>query len=195
MLQKLVIAFLFAALPGALALISEEYHWKEYRGEIPEDAVPGGVSVNGQPIYIGQVLYADKLLPAKIYKNDDKAYFAWNMELKTSTNIKILCSSKQDRFKWIPISKGQIHTLTNHHIIRGGYEPGYVIYIGRALYKSETLVGKVRTGEKAAQNSGLAITSDGKITVLDTFEILTYEPEPNTTEIRHCNKKVVIVRN
>ncbi|KAF5302552.1 hypothetical protein FQR65_LT00924 [Abscondita terminalis] len=195
MFKKIVIVFVVFVLQETLSLVTEDYHWKEYRGEVPKDAVPGGTSLNGQPIYIGQVLYADKLLPAKIYQNDDKAYFAWNTEQKASTNIKILCSSKSDRFKWIPVDKDSIHLLTNHHVVSGGTESGYILYIGRALHKSETLVGKVRTGDKSAQNRGLSITSDGKVVEFNSFEILVFEPEPNTTEIRHCNKKVVIVKN
>ncbi|KAK4874547.1 hypothetical protein RN001_013907 [Aquatica leii] len=172
MLKTLVLVFLSCTLQESLTLITEEYYWKEFRGEVPEDAIEGGKSVNGQPIYIGQVLYFDKLLPAKIYKNDDKAYFAWNHEQSTTNNIKILCSLKPERFKWIPTKKDEIHLLTNFHVICGGTEPNHNLYIGRALYKSETLVGKVRTGEKPAQNSGLSITSEAIIELLNMLRSL-----------------------
>ncbi|KAF5299434.1 hypothetical protein FQA39_LY11580 [Lamprigera yunnana] len=195
MFNKVVFAFFFCVFQTSIALVTEGYYWKDFKGEVPDDAIKGGKSANGEPIYIGQVLHYDKLLPAKILTNDNKAYFAWNAEQSTTENIKILCSPYPERFQWIPTHKNEIHLLTNEHVINGGAEPNQYLYIGRALYKSETLVGKVRTADKASQNLGLYITSQKKEAVLDTFEILVYSPEANSTEIRHCNKKVVVVRN
>ena len=170
------------------------YYWREYTGVIPDDAVEGGQAANGLPIYIGQVLYADKLIPAKIYSNDAKAYFAWNVEQSATLNVKILCSKYPERFNWVATRKNEIHLLTDQHVVSGGYEPGYIMYIGRAQYSGQTLVGKVRAPEKSTTNLGLFITNEGKQINLETFEILIYTPNLKEIEMKYCNKRVVVIK-
>jgi hypothetical protein len=46
-----------------------DYYWRDYTGEIPDDAVPGGYDRNLEPTYIGQLFVINHgLLPARIYK-------------------------------------------------------------------------------------------------------------------------------
>ncbi|KAF5302556.1 hypothetical protein FQR65_LT00928 [Abscondita terminalis] len=150
----------------------EEYYWQDFEGEIPTDAFPGGKDVNGKPIYVGQVFFASKLLPAKIYEHDKKAYFAWGYELSQQQMLKY-CAPK--------IRKDS-----------SGWEPSYDLYIGRAFYKQETLVGRIRVFGTPASNLGLYISADGKEVILDSFEVLTYVPDINSTEIRHCERVVIL---
>ncbi|KAF5299416.1 hypothetical protein FQA39_LY11562 [Lamprigera yunnana] len=169
----------------------EEYYWQDFQGVIPKNALAGGKDINGKPIYIGQVLYASKLLPAKIYGNDNKAYYTWGVEYSTTKDIKILCAPHPERFKWVPTKKNEIHKLINHRPVRGGWEPGYDLYIGRAFYKSETLVGRVRVAGVPTSNLGLYISADKKEVIVNDFEILTYDPENTDKEVRFCNNKVI----
>ncbi|KAF5302553.1 hypothetical protein FQR65_LT00925 [Abscondita terminalis] len=171
------------------------YYWRLFDGEIPHDAVVAGSDVNGLPIYIGQALYGDKLLPAKIYYNDIKAYFAFGIEQSATNNVKILCSPYPEKLQWVKTKKNEVHMLINKHLISGGHEPSYTIYIGRAFYKSETLPGRIRTGERANQNMGLYVSVDGKEIIFDSFEILTYDPSLEVVENDSCHKPALLLRN
>ncbi|KAK4874546.1 hypothetical protein RN001_013906 [Aquatica leii] len=177
------------------ALIINGYYWRVFDGEIPHDAVIAGSDVNGLPVYIGQILYGDKLLPAKIYYNDNKAYFAWGTEQSSDSNVKILCSPTPEKLQWVKTKKNEVHMFINKHLISGGYEPSYTIYIGRSFYKGETLPGRVRTGERASQNLGLYISSIGKEIIFDSFEILTYEPDAVEVTTEHCHKAALLMHN
>lgn len=44
------------------------YYWRDYTGDIPKDAVPGGTDANGDTTYIGQGFVIDiGLIPGVIY--------------------------------------------------------------------------------------------------------------------------------
>ncbi|KAK5641041.1 hypothetical protein RI129_009588 [Pyrocoelia pectoralis] len=187
-------AFIFLYPFESSGFIYEDYYWKDYEGKIPDEAFVGGKDANGKPIYIGQAYYYSKLLPAKIYENDNNAYLAWGSEIKVSEHIKILCTPHPEQLQWVLTRKDKIHMLVNHKFVKGGTEPYYDLYIGRAFYKLQTLVGSIKVAGRPSLNLGLHITSDGQQKIVDDFEILTYTPKQNSTEIRHCNKRIVVIR-
>lgn len=59
----------------------EGYYWREYTGELPSDAVPGGSDKYGKTTYIGQALHIfppnGKLIPGKIDADEKQMYYAW----------------------------------------------------------------------------------------------------------------------
>ena len=175
--------------------VADGYYWRIFNGQIPSDALIAGKDKDGLPIYIGQVLYNDKLLPAKIYTNDRLAYFAWNSEQSTDKNVKILCTPYPERFSWAQTKKNEIHMLINQYIISGGHESNYVLYIGRAFYNYETTVGRVRTGERATQNQGLIVSTDGREQSFESFEILTYNPTAEPTGTKYCHRNMLFISN
>lgn len=66
------------------------YYWRDFTGEIPSDALPGGTDISGKPIFIGQIFNLIFLIPAKIYVNDSKAYYEYGgLEHSTTDNIKV----------------------------------------------------------------------------------------------------------
>jgi len=151
----------------------EDYYWRDYSGIIPSDALPGGLDRSGRPMYIGQILHRNMLLTAKLYLNDNKGYYgATQKEFTGANNIKVLCTQHPDRFEWIETTADDIPKLADRHLIIGGHEPGYTMYIGRAYYKLETAVGKVSTGNP--ENHGLYVTHEGTESKLKSFEILAY---------------------
>ncbi|KAB0794040.1 hypothetical protein PPYR_13660 [Photinus pyralis] len=192
-LPHFVALILILQVYDSTSFIYEEYYWQDYEGKIPDEALVGGKDATGMPIYIGQAYYFSKLLPAKIYKGDNNAYVAWGSEIKVSEHIKILCTPHPERFKWVQTKKNEIHKLINHKLVKGGWEPSYDLYIGRAFHKSQTLVGSVKVAGRPSLNLGLHISSNGAQVVVNDFEILTYVPEKNLTETRHCNQKIIIV--
>ncbi|KAF5299431.1 hypothetical protein FQA39_LY11577 [Lamprigera yunnana] len=153
------------------------YYWRDYSGIIPMDAFPAGQNENGENIYIGQVLYFDKLLPAKIYRGDRKAYYTWGIEYSTAENVKVLCSHHPEGLKWVAAKKDGLHQLINTFLVKGGSEPVYDVYIGRAFHKMQTLPGRIRAGNLAHLNIGLYVSVPGKEVILPSFEVLTYDPK------------------
>lgn len=66
------------------------YYWRDYTGEIPPDALPGGTDINGKPVYIGQIFNLRFLIPAKIYEDDKTAYYEYGgKEHSVTDNIKV----------------------------------------------------------------------------------------------------------
>lgn len=65
------------------------YYWRDFAGDIPKDAYPGGKDIKGNPIYIGQI-YDRFLIPAKIYEGEKNAYYEYGgSEHKATINIKV----------------------------------------------------------------------------------------------------------
>ncbi|KAK4873274.1 hypothetical protein RN001_015303 [Aquatica leii] len=166
----LLVNFLFAVnahyVPG--------FYWRDFDGTVPDDALPGGTDLNGKPIYIGQV-YAYYLIPAKIYKNDKRAYYEYGgEELNVTENIKILCTQHPDDFYWIPTDNDRIKSIANVTLVLGGYEPGCSTYIGRTRKYGEVLVGKA-LADNHPDNAGLHITQRGKKFRATSFEVLSFD--------------------
>lgn len=70
-----------------------DYYWRDYRGVLPKDAFRAGIDELGRPIYFGQVLFEEKLIPGKIYENDPNVYFDWIVfERKQTINAKVICN-------------------------------------------------------------------------------------------------------
>ncbi|KAK4874548.1 hypothetical protein RN001_013908 [Aquatica leii] len=196
-IQRLILAFLLCfeyQICQCSGFLYEEYYWQDFEGEVPFNALAGGKDATGKPIYIGQVLIGGKLLPAKIYVNDNKAYYTWGYEMSTTVDVKILCTEHPERFTWIPTKKDEIHKLINQRLVKGGWEPSYDLYIGRAFYNLQTLVGRIRVFGNPVSNLGLYISADGKEVILDSFEILAHAAEVNGSDIRYCGRRFVILQ-
>ena len=74
------------------------YYWRDYTGEIPEDAFPGGLDINQKPTYIGQAyLKGVGLIPTSLYPGQPSMKLAcdWKanysnigMKVRTCTKTK-----------------------------------------------------------------------------------------------------------
>ncbi|KAF5299433.1 hypothetical protein FQA39_LY11579 [Lamprigera yunnana] len=191
--SALTLIFTFFVLESRAEVVELGYYWRDYNGIIPRDAFPAGQDENGESIYIGQVLYYDKLLPAKIYRGDRKAYYTWGIEYSTAENVQILCSRHSENLKWVAAEKNGLHQLINTFLVKGGSEPVYDIYIGRAFHKMQTLPGRIRAGNVAHLNLGLYVSVPGKEVILPSFEVLTYDPKAIDNANSSCTKNVLIM--
>ncbi|KAK5640391.1 hypothetical protein RI129_011202 [Pyrocoelia pectoralis] len=150
------------------------YYWREFDGIIPPDALPAGLDVYNKPIYIGQALYENLLIPAKIYHNDNTAYFEYGgKELTTKLNVKILCTDEPDQFEWIKTNNSHIREITDRFLVQGGYHPSSSTYIGRIRTDGEVLIGKVLADNTASE--GLHVTQKGTARSFSSFEVLSYQ--------------------
>ncbi|KAK5641070.1 hypothetical protein RI129_009617 [Pyrocoelia pectoralis] len=153
----------------------EDYCWRDYNGEIPTDAFRCGSDRDGDPIYVGQVLYENKLVPGKIHHNDPKIHFEFYKAYTANETIKILCVRHPERFQWIQVKYYDVFRMTDKHFFQGGYEKGYDTYIGRAKSHGELTVGKVICSPTNCIR--LTTIENGTWYDHDEFEILAYDPD------------------
>jgi len=153
----------------------EDYCWRDYDGIIPQDALKGGTDKQGRPIYVGQVLYENKLIPGKIHENDDKIHFEYYQAYSANETIKILCTEHPERFEWIPVKYYEVFHIKGKHLFEGGYEKGFTLYVGRALSHGEMTVGKVVCSPTNCIR--LTTIENGTWYDHDEFDILTYNQD------------------
>ncbi|KAF2879112.1 hypothetical protein ILUMI_27060 [Ignelater luminosus] len=123
----------------------EGYYWREYRGFVPEDALPGGRDTDKRTTYIAQILHDKLLIPGEIRDNEKRAYYEWGFqEFAATENIKILCTRQPEKMQWFRTTKDNFTMLTNRNFVFGGYEPNNEIYVGRKVFDESIVVGKVQ---------------------------------------------------
>ncbi|XP_030750271.1 uncharacterized protein LOC115878053 [Sitophilus oryzae] len=158
-------------------LAYNDYTWRDYYpgGTIPSDAFSPGNDVNGNPLYIGQVLIKKNhsdIVPTTIYP--DEPVYGASYGVKPADNfVQILCSQRPEYFTWTRTNSTDLHLLTNSlHFIRGGVEDGKWLYIGRVNYQGDIAIGKVLAG-----NIGDALMyfvyKDKELNAR-SFDVLTY---------------------
>ncbi|KAK4877868.1 hypothetical protein RN001_010374 [Aquatica leii] len=152
-----------------------DYYWRDYFGNIPYDAVQGGIDKNGNPSYIGQVYSKNhaSLLPATIYSGCLSARASVNgAPIELDDSIKILCSNKKNKLAWIPTQNNKTSLLINCHLVVGGFESEHILNIGRVTHNGQVVIGKVFS--YPLWNSGLWIPDNNSTTNFLVYEILTY---------------------
>jgi hypothetical protein len=152
-----------------------DYYWRDYFGEIPDDAVPGGTDRNHEMTYIAQVYIPKQgILTTRLYKGS-KSVTASRYGIHTSdVFVKILCSNQPEKLSWVPATAAKLHTeLAGKHLVAGGTENGKTLNIGRVSYQGEVIVGKV-----CSYNVGNALMffpyHNNEISV-KSYEVLVYD--------------------
>ncbi|XP_063918787.1 uncharacterized protein LOC135134108 [Zophobas morio] len=130
--------------------VPEGCYWRDYTGEIPKDAFPGGHDSNGQTTYIGQAYLADAgVVPANLFRGQSGMYLACNNKANYSDlAMKILCTSRPDSLAWVNTTAADLHLVTaGKELVIGGYHPRgnakLLLNIGRVKHGGELIVGKV----------------------------------------------------
>ncbi|KAK4874764.1 hypothetical protein RN001_014124 [Aquatica leii] len=170
-----VLLFIFGFVGVHSQNFVEDYCWRDYNGEIPHDALKCGTDRAKKAIYVGQVLYENKLIPGKIHENDANIHFEFYRAYTANETIKILCVRHPERFEWIQVKYYEVFHMNNKHLFLGGYEKGYDTYIGRAKSHGELTVGKVICSPTNCIR--LTTIENGSWYDHDEFEILTYNPD------------------
>ncbi|RZB94396.1 DUF3421 domain containing protein, partial [Asbolus verrucosus] len=154
------------------------YYWRDFYGEIPDDAVPGGLDRNHKITYIAQVYFANHgILTTRLYQGE-KSVTASRDGIHTSdVFIKVLCSHQLQKFSWVPATASRLHTeLIGRHLVVGGTENGKILNIGRVTYQGEVIVGKV-----CGYNIGDAqmfFPYQNKEISVSSYEVLVYDDIP-----------------
>ncbi|XP_023021442.2 uncharacterized protein [Leptinotarsa decemlineata] len=144
------------------------YYWLDYNGDkIPDNALRIDENDPNSP-YVGQVYTKEyELLPATIRPTAPFATFtAYNKELSSDKNIKILCSQYKENFEWVRTSAQVYKSLPN--LVVGGFEVGGYQYFGRIYRNGRSVLGKLA--------GALALPFRGREQyVYDNIEVLTYK--------------------
>ncbi|XP_063915498.1 uncharacterized protein LOC135131617 [Zophobas morio] len=168
------IVFVFSLLT---TLYSEkiDYYWRDYEGEIPDDALPAGSDRNHKATYVGQVYIAEHgLLPTRIYEGKQSVTASKNGIHTSDVFVKILCSNQSGKLSWIPTTAAKLHNDTaGKHVVIGGTEDEKVLNIGRVSFQGEVIVGKVCSYNTGSAN--LYFPYDGQEIGVASYEILIYE--------------------
>jgi hypothetical protein len=152
-----------------------DYYWRDYYGEIPDDAIPGGSDRNYKPTYIGQVYVPNRQIQTvRIYPGKESVTASANGIFTLTSFIKILCSDKPEKFSWVSTTAAKLHTdLVGRHLVLGGTESAKELNIGRISYQGEVIVGKV-----CGYNIGNALMYfpyDNKEVTASSYEVLIYD--------------------
>ncbi|KAF2901241.1 hypothetical protein ILUMI_04945 [Ignelater luminosus] len=153
----------------------EDYCWRDYDGVIPSDAFKAGIDRDAKPIYIGQVLFGDKLIPGKIHHGTNEIHIEYDVTAhRINETIKILCTKHPEHFKWIKTEKQNVFDLgKENNLFEGGFEKGVTTYIGRIWSFDELTVGKVICWPTHC--IPLSTVEKDQYHYHSTFEILTYD--------------------
>ncbi|KAK5641832.1 hypothetical protein RI129_010379 [Pyrocoelia pectoralis] len=169
-----------AKLSANIPRIDEVYYWRDYRGKVPSDAFLSGANNDEEPIYIAQVLYKDLLVPGEIVPNKLEAVFEWgNAVRRAFSNVKILCSKDPTQFQWVHYRNYDFKADDNY--IKGGYEEGKQIFIGRGIHDDETVVGKIVIDK--LNPIWLHTVHKGEVVRLKEFEVLSFVHQTKRTHM------------
>ncbi|KAJ3659097.1 hypothetical protein Zmor_010804 [Zophobas morio] len=160
-----------------------DYYWREYTGQIPEDAVEGGKDLRGNPTYIGQAFVLHHgILIGTIYPGQKTLTTSKEGIHVTSVGNKILCSHHKHNFEWVPGQASTLHITTiNKHLVPGGIEWGKVLNIGRIKYQGELIVGKVCSG--TIGRAKLYFPYKNEEIDVSSYEILTYKENDSNVPV------------
>ncbi|KAJ3617373.1 hypothetical protein MTP99_007102 [Tenebrio molitor] len=152
-----------------------DYYWRDYYGEIPDDAIPAGSDRNHKPTYIGQVFVPNRQIQTvRIYQGRASVTASADGIFTLTSFIKILCSDKPEKFSWVSTTAAKLHTdLVGRHLVLGGNESGKALNIGRISYQGEVIVGKV-----CGYNIGNALMFfpyENKEVSASSYEVLVYD--------------------
>jgi hypothetical protein len=82
---SLVVIFFFNS---QVSCIQKDYYWREYTGSISKNAIPAGMDINGQTIYVGQAYVKNEgLIVAPIYQGEKEVTAAIKGARKIERNI------------------------------------------------------------------------------------------------------------
>lgn len=149
----------------------------------PPNAVEGGWDKNGKPTYIGRVQFnSDDKLIGNVSSDCKCVQYPFMQEFLSSKFEVLVHVSTTWRLEWV-------HALKTDPLpigaIRGGCEGVNVLFIGRARFPDETIVGKVNYG-----HNGLYCALNGEERHFEHFEILVKTPVRFV--FQNPNNKVVL---
>ncbi|RZB39167.1 DUF3421 domain containing protein [Asbolus verrucosus] len=160
------------------------YYWKNYNGDTPDDAVPGGQEPKGEVFYIGLVhlklineIFAGMIVPSAKSARITSLGVTRDVRNDPFTIVNILCSSDKEAFEWVATKNEDLHLLDENILVEGGKVLGQDLYIGRVRLDTGVVLGKVFPYKFIYQ--GLYVPLSGTFAHYLSYEVLTFDCERN----------------
>ncbi|XP_063922957.1 uncharacterized protein LOC135137267 [Zophobas morio] len=149
------------------------YYWRDYTGEIPEDAFPGGLDSNSKHTYIGQAFLAGEgVIPTTLYPGQTGLNLPCNWKVNYSEiSMKILCTSSRSSLSWENTTNKELPlTTAGKRAVIGGHQHRGKLNVGRVLHQGELIVGKVHSIQPG-QGEMYFVSGDKEISV-NSYQVL-----------------------
>jgi hypothetical protein len=152
--------------------------WVPFEGELPSNAVIGGVETN-RSLAVCRCEYKGANHPGKVVEK--ACNIGWGGKEVIVKKFEVLVNNGVVELDWIK-TKGKLPK----HAIQAGSENGLPLYIGRKFYQNGTHPGKVfKVGKRHICNVGWG----GKEKVFKNFEVLVeHKSDPNAKRADHDSR-------
>nr|XP_022899746.1 uncharacterized protein LOC111413119 [Onthophagus taurus] len=180
----LIIIFISIITISRISTEVIEYYWRDYIGEIPKDAVEASPG-----LYIGQIPY-NGLLPGTIYPLKQVAVSSGDgHKIESKDGVKILCCEKNNekKFKWDYVNIKNLTPQKVMQLVRGGWENGYRLYIGKIFHEGDWKIGKIFPPGSGLQGLRIWYNNGPEYVSLD-FQVLLYEDYSPINKTKRLNK-------
>ncbi|KAF5293553.1 hypothetical protein FQA39_LY03038 [Lamprigera yunnana] len=165
----------------------EDYYWRDYKGLVPQDAIPNDGStsydrITDETTYIGQFTVVSEYnqdvadlhtIVATINRGQKRAIAAYNgrtVYSNETSNLKVLCGKNLYSYSW---RDPRSLFSSNCRFVIGGYEDNIPLYIGKATKGKQVLVGKVFSDTSFHVEKLMAPYQGGE-EKFDGYQLLTY---------------------
>lgn len=157
---------------------SAQLEWVEFDGELPSNAVIGGVETH-RSLAVCRCNYKGAMHPGKVVER--RCNIGWGGKEVGLKRFEVLVNKGVVELDWLK-TDGKIPD----HAIQAGDEKGKPLYVGRAHHANGTHPGKVF---KAVSKSICNIGYGGKEITFKTYEVLVENPpHKDNSRIRHDNR-------
>lgn len=163
----------------SLNYASAQLEWVEFDGELPSNAVIGGVETH-RSLAICRCEYNGAQHPGKVVER--RCNIGWGGKEVGLKRFEVLVNNGVVELDWLKTDG----TEMPDHAVQAGKENGKPLYVGRAYHENGTHPGKVfRVGKNSICNIGYG----GKEITYKTFEVLVENPpHEDDSRIRHDNR-------
>jgi hypothetical protein len=162
----------------ASSSVNAQLEWKPFEGELPENAVIGGVETN-RSLAICRCDYKGSMHPGKVVEK--ACNIGWGGKEIKVNNFEVLVNNGVVELDWVK-TKGKLP----ENAIKAGTENGVDLYIGRKFYENGTHPGKVfQIRKKYICNVGWG----GKEMTFKVFEVLVeHKTTPRASRVAHDSR-------
>ena len=135
-------------------------------GLVPTDAVLGGKSSEGEPLYIGRTYHEGGLIPGKIVPSHGALLIPIG-GLEVSCLDYECLAMPASSFEWVAVENGDV---TANAVLGGTSSEGETLFVGRAYCEGDLIVGKIQPSHRC-----LYIAYGGEEVAISSYEVLQYK--------------------
>lgn len=167
-------------------LCNVEGTWVKGHGhDVPEDAVAGGETDKGEPLYVARADHLGKMIVGKVQRSTGFCFVLFDGTEFGNGNYEVFVPKFCDyRATWIPSRSGPLPSGA----IEGGKENGETLYIARGTFEKEVIPGKFVPSREIA-----FMAVNGKEKLFGMYEILcndttgSWQKLSNIKNIKACD--------